>query len=91
MTATSPYVSPAGPPNTGTRSGNEAVALGVSNARGVVVGISGEANERKYAVLIGDRTFMLAPSDLIPTGHLVDRDAIYGGEAIQVSPEHYAD
>jgi hypothetical protein len=69
----------------------DAVALGVSNARGVVVGISGEANERQYAVLIGDRTFMLSPSDLVQTGESVDREAIYGGETIRVSPEHYPD
>jgi hypothetical protein len=66
-----------------------AVALGVGNARGVVVGIAGEANERTYAVLVGDRTFMLDPSDLVPTGESVDRKAIYGGETIKVSPERY--
>jgi Immunity protein 31 len=69
----------------------DAVALGVGNARGVVVGISGEANERKYAVLIGERTFMLDPSDLVRTGESVDREAIYGGETMQVSPERYPD
>jgi hypothetical protein len=69
----------------------DAAALGVSNARGVVVGISGEANERQYAVLIGDRTFMLSPSDLVRTGEHVDRQAIYGGETIRVSPERYPD
>ena len=66
-----------------------AVALGVGNTRGVVVGISGEANERTYAVLVGDRTFMLDPSDLSPTGESVDREAIYGGEIISISPERY--
>jgi hypothetical protein len=66
-----------------------AVALGVGNARGVVVGISGEANERTYAVLVGNRTFMLDPLDLAPTGESVDREAIYGGETIRVSPERY--
>jgi Immunity protein 31 len=69
----------------------DAVALGVDNARGVVVGISGETNERKYAVLIGERTFMLDPSDLVRTGESVDREAIYGGETIRVSPERYPD
>jgi len=68
-----------------------AAAMGVGNARGVVVGISGEADKRKYAVLVGDRTFMLDPSDLVPTGESVDREAIYGGHAIWVSPERYRD
>jgi hypothetical protein len=63
----------------------------VGNTRGVVVGISGEANERSYAVLIGDRTFMLDPSDLAPTAESVDREAIYGGETLSVSPERYPD
>jgi hypothetical protein len=66
-----------------------AVALGVGNARGIVVGMSGQAGERTYAVLVGDRTFMLNPSDLAPTGESVDREAIYGGETIRVSPERY--
>lgn len=68
-----------------------AMALGVDNTRGVVVGVSGEESERMYAVLVGDRTFMLAPSDLVPTGESVDREAIYGGETIRVSPERYPD
>jgi hypothetical protein len=67
----------------------DAVALGVGNARGVVVGVSEEANERKYAVLIGDRTFMLGSSDLVQTGECVDREAVYGGEAVEVLPERY--
>jgi hypothetical protein len=67
-----------------------AQALGVGNTPGVVVGISGEASERRYAVLVGDRTFMLDPSDLAPTGQSLDREAIYGGEAIAVSPQRYS-
>ena len=69
-----------------------AVALGTGGTRGVVVGISGEAGEEKtYAVLIGDRTYMLSPADLVRTGESVDREAIYGGETTRVSPERYPD
>jgi hypothetical protein len=68
-----------------------AVALGVGNARGLVVGVSEEAAERNYAVLIGDRTFMLRSSDLVRTGERVDREAIYGGEALEVLPGRYSE
>ena len=69
--------------------GPSAVAMGAGNARGVVVGISGEADERMYAVLVGDRTFMVDPSDLLPTGESVDRETLYSGETVVVSPESY--
>ena len=36
-----------------------AAALGVSDNRGIVVGISGEAEEKKYAVLVGSRTLSI--------------------------------
>jgi hypothetical protein len=66
-------------------------ALGIRSGRGIIVGISGEGSDRTYAVLIGDRTFMLHASDLIRTGERVDREAVYGGETIRVSPERYED
>jgi hypothetical protein len=69
--------------------GPNAVVLGVENAHGVIVGISGEADERTYAVLIEGRTSMLDPSDFAPTGQSVDREAVYGGETIKVSPASY--
>lgn len=72
-------------------SSHNARALGVANVRGVVVGISGEENERTYAVHIGDRTVMLDPSDLIPTGESVDREALYDGETVPIAPERYPD
>lgn len=76
----------------GVPSNAAAAALGVAGTRGVVVGISGEDGEEKmYAVLIGDRTYMLGPADLVRTGESVDREAIYGGETISVSPERYPD
>ncbi|MDT0346037.1 Imm31 family immunity protein [Streptomyces litchfieldiae] len=58
-----------------------AAALGVGGARGVVLGISEGENGRMYAVFIGDTAYMLSPSDLVPTGERVDREAIYGGSA----------
>lgn len=68
-----------------------AVALGVDDARGVVVGVSEEAGEPAYAVLVGDRTFMLGSADLARTGERVDREAVYGGEVVEVLPERYPD
>ncbi len=69
----------------------DAMALEVSNSRGIIVGISNEPDGKRYAVLIGNRTFMLDASDLVRTGERVDRETIYGGETIQVRPERYSD
>ena len=71
------------------RIGSNAEALGVGNTRGIVVGISGEVNETAYAVLIGDRTVMLDPTDLVPTGEILEREAVYGEETLSISPERY--
>ncbi|WP_165970212.1 Imm31 family immunity protein [Nonomuraea terrae] len=70
---------------------DDSAALGVGNTHGVVVGISEEAGERKYAVLIGGTTYILGPSDLAQTGKKVDRETIYGGDIAHVLPERYSD
>jgi hypothetical protein len=69
--------------------GPDATATGVSGSRGIVVGVSGTADDESYAVLIDGRTVMLGRSELARTGERVDREAIYGGETIQVSPQRY--
>lgn len=64
--------------------------LGVDSTHGVVVGISAGETERTYAVLVGQQTFMISPSDLVPTGESVTREAIYSGERVEVAPEKYS-
>jgi hypothetical protein len=67
----------------------DATTLGVSGTRGVILGISEGENDTQFAVLIGDTTYMLCVSDLGQTGERVNPNAIYGGEAVIVPPEHY--
>ncbi|MER5916483.1 tetratricopeptide repeat protein [Streptomyces sp. NPDC001982] len=65
------------------------VELGVVGATGVILGKSQGADERIYAVLIGDETIMLPESVLVPTGRYIDPNEVYGGESIRVQAERY--
>lgn len=69
----------------------EAASMGVENELGIVVGISDGPDSRHYAVLARGETFMLSVHSLEPTGDHVDRDTVYDGQSIQVTPERYAD
>jgi hypothetical protein len=61
--------------------------LGVPNTIGIVLGKAKAGEVVSYAVLIGDETYSLHHADLRPTGQRVDREEIYGGEHIRISPD----
>jgi hypothetical protein len=67
-----------------------AMSLGVADALGIVVGISGEVGREAYAILVSGRTFMVESTDLARTGDRVRREAVYGGESIRVPAERYS-
>jgi hypothetical protein len=71
------------------KASDKAIALGVANLEGVVVGKSGEQGQMSYAVLVGDRTYMIDAPDLDRTGERVSRSSVYGGESIRVDPQRY--
>lgn len=68
---------------------NRTVKLGVSGATGVILGKSRGAEERIYAVLVGDETTMLPESSLMSTGRYIDPDEVDSGESIKVQAEKY--
>ncbi|WP_159000958.1 hypothetical protein [Streptomyces sp. SBT349] len=69
----------------------DSVSLGVSGNRGVVIGLSAGESEEVFAVLIGDRTYMLGRSSLMQTGERADPASIYAGDVVRVTPERYPD
>ena len=63
--------------------------LGVAGKSGVVVGHSGSQEGDAFAVLVDDETYMVREFDLVPTGEVLDRGAIYGGESLGVPAQPY--
>lgn len=61
--------------------------LGVAGKTGVVVGHSGSLAGDVYAVLVAGEACMVAGSDLLPTGEILERDAIYTGDSLSVPAE----
>jgi hypothetical protein len=61
----------------------------VDRKRGIVVGISEDGDNKLYAVLVEDSTYMLDGSDLAQTGEFVSRESLYDGSDVRVSPERY--
>ena len=45
----------------------------------------------EYAVLIGERVWMVDSSDVVPTGEVLTRDALYDGSSAKVEPQRYHD
>lgn len=62
-------------------------ALGVPNTFGIVLGKANEGGATSYAILIGDETYSLHDIDIERTGKKVEREKIYSGERIHVSPD----
>lgn len=63
--------------------------LGVSNKRGVIVGISTTAGTGYYAVSVDCGAVMLYGKSLERTGQRLSREDLYSGESITVAPERY--
>jgi hypothetical protein len=62
--------------------------LGVPNTVGIVLGKSKEGNITvSYAVSIDGMTYSLHDADIEPTGRKVEREEIYTGQHIFISPE----
>jgi Immunity protein 31 len=69
------------------RPSDETRGLGIAGLTGVVVGHSGDSGGDAYAVLVDDETCMVSGSDLVPTGEVLERSAIYSGMSFSVPAE----
>ncbi len=63
--------------------------LRIDNFTGVIAGISDSGSHIEYAVLIGDTTWMVDGSDVVPTGEVLTREALYDGSSARVEPQRY--
>ena len=63
--------------------------LGIDGLTGVIVGISESGPNVEYAVLVGDEVCMVKSSDVSPTGEVVSRSDLYGGDTLKVDPQQY--
>lgn len=59
-------------------------SLGVSGARGIVLGIAEEGGLTWYAVSVGGETYHVSSADVIATSERVDPGDIYDGTTIHV-------
>jgi hypothetical protein len=66
-------------------------AFRIDGCEGVITGISDSGSHVEYAVLIGERVWMVDSSDVVPTGEVVTRDALYDGSSAKVEPQRYRD
>ena len=64
-------------------------ALGIDGLTGVVVGISESGSNVEYAVLVGEEVCMVNSSDVSPTGEVIGRSDLYGGNTLKVDPQRY--
>lgn len=56
----------------------------------MVGGISDSGSHVEYAVMIDGVSYMVDNSDLIPTGEVLEREAVYYGSSVKVEPQRYA-
>ena len=70
-----------------TRTANQ----GIDGLNGVVAGISDSDSHVEYAVMVKGKSYMIDGGDLLPTGEVLERGAIYGGDSLRVNPQKYAD
>ena len=64
-------------------------ALGIDGLTGVIVGISESGPNVEYAVLVGDEVCMVKSSEVSPTGEVVSRSHLCGGDTLTVDPQRY--
>ena len=64
-------------------------ALGIDGLTGIIVGISESDPNVEYAVLVGDAVCMVKSSDVSPTGEVVSRSDLYGGNTLKIRPQQY--
>jgi len=43
----------------------------------------------EYGVLVGGQVCMVDSSDVVPTGEVLTRDALYDGSSVRVRPQRY--
>jgi hypothetical protein len=65
--------------------------LGIDGLNGVVGGISDSGSHVEYAVIVAGESYMIDSADLIPTGEVLERETLYGGDSMKVDPQRYAD
>jgi hypothetical protein len=65
--------------------------LGIDGLNGVVSGISDSGSHVEYAVMVGGKSYMIDDVDLIPTGEVLKREMLYGGDSVGVDPQRYTD
>jgi hypothetical protein len=63
--------------------------LRIDNFKGVIAGISDSGSRIEYAVLIGDTTWMIDSSDVVPAGEVLTREALYDGSSVRAEPQRY--
>jgi hypothetical protein len=69
--------------------GSRTAALGISGRMGVIMGISESGPHLEYGVLVGGQVCMVDSSDVVPTGEVLTRDALYDGSSVRVRPQRY--
>ena len=64
-------------------------ALGIDGREGVIAGIAESGSHVEYGVMVDGRVCMVDSPDVVPTGEVLSRDALYDGSSVRAEPQRY--